>query len=310
MKLVTFKNSETGAPRLGVLVRDGAGILDLQSAYISQNNAPHAGLASMQDLIEAGEEGLMVARALIADADAKCDVESVSNVQLLAPLPQPVQMRDALTFRAHLADTASDFSAQQHAMLNLFFTRPFWYKCNRLSVVGPDVDVVWPHYSTVMDYEHELAMVIGKTGRAITREDAPKHIFGYTIFNDLSARDVQAPEMSALGPARSKDFDGGNILGPCIVTADEFDPTDAVMTLRINGAVLNTGNSGTMHFSFPDLIAFISEGETLHAGEIIASGTVGGGCGAENGRLLASGDLVELEVAGIGILRNRIFSAR
>ena len=280
-------------------------MLDLQAAHQRRFGAESAALASMQDLIEAGPAALALVDRLRADR-ATSDSCAVQEIRLLAPLPRPLQMRDALTFRAHLADTQGDFTVQQQAMLDRFLSRPFWYKCNRLSVVGPDVDVIWPAYSQVMDYEHELAMVIGCRGRAIALKDAPRHIFGYTIFNDFSARDLQGPEMSALGPARCKDFDGGNVLGPCIVTADEFDPTNATMTLRINGEVVNRGNAGTMHYSFAELITFISEGETLHPGEIICSGTVGGGCGAENGRFLNSGDIVELEIERIGSLRNRV----
>jgi 2-keto-4-pentenoate hydratase/2-oxohepta-3-ene-1,7-dioic acid hydratase in catechol pathway len=160
-----------------------------------------------------------------------------------------------------------------------------------------------------MDYELELAAVIGKTGKNISKENAPSHIFGYTIFNDLSARDVQPDEMQARGPSRSKDFDGANVIGPCIVTADAFDPVNARMTSRINGETQGGGSVSSMDFSFSDLIAFISESETLHAGELLGSGTVGTGCGLETGRMLRSGDVVELEIDGIGILRTEVVAS-
>ena len=162
-----------------------------------------------------------------------------------------------------------------------------------------------------MDYELEMGCVIGTTGRDISREDARSHIFGFTIFNDFSARDTQGMEMeSGLGPSKSKDFDNANVLGPWIVTIDEFYPDDAAMTVRVNGEVRSSGRSNTMTVKFEDLIAFISTSETLHAGEILGSGTVGGGCGLEAGKLLADGDVIELEIEGIGVLRNKVFAAR
>ena len=246
------------------------------------------------------------------------ETHPLSDVRLLAPLPLPLQMRDALCFEAHLVNTlgraresagALNYSDRQREMLAAFRTRPFWYKCNRFSVAGTGVDVRWPASSALMDYELEIAMVVGTTGKNIAVADAPSFIFGYTIFNDFSARDLQVAEMSMLGPAKSKDFDNGNILGPCIVTPDEFDPSNATMAVRINGEVVSAGNSGAMYFSFPELISYVSRDETLRAGEIICSGTVGRGCGQELGRYLTNGDLVELEVGGIGKIANRVLSS-
>jgi 2-keto-4-pentenoate hydratase/2-oxohepta-3-ene-1,7-dioic acid hydratase in catechol pathway len=317
MKLVTFREPQIGRPHLGVLVRAEERILDVQAARVRAAGAADPALASMQHLIEAGPDGLDLVGSLLERHDERDEIERAPS-QLLAPLPRPLQIRDALTFRDHLVNAmerqkraagSSDYSEPQKAMLRHFPTRPFWYKANRFSVAGTEVEVTWPSYSRVMDYELELAMVIGRTGRDIAVEAAAAHIFGYTIFNDFSARDVQVAEMAMLGPTKSKDFDNGNIFGPCIVTADAFDPGDAAMTVRINGAVRSVGNSATMHYSFPQLIAFISRDETLHAGEIICSGTVGGGCGDETGQLLSSGDVVELEIQGIGTIRNRVVAA-
>ncbi len=159
-----------------------------------------------------------------------------------------------------------------------------------------------------MDFELELAIVIGKTGRDISVEEAPKHIFGYTIFNDMTARDTQAKEMAGqLGPAKGKDFDTGNILGPCIVTADEIEhPAALEMEVKLNGERWGGGNSSMMHHSFADIIVHISSSETLYEGEIIGSGTVGTGCGLELGRFLSPDDVMELTIEKIGTLRNRI----
>jgi 2-keto-4-pentenoate hydratase/2-oxohepta-3-ene-1,7-dioic acid hydratase in catechol pathway len=183
-----------------------------------------------------------------------------------------------------------------------------YYKANRFSVSGPGETIRWPSYSRLMDYECELACVIGKGGVDIARERALEHVFGYTIFNDFSARDAQGAEMSGgLGPAKGKDFDGANAFGPCIVTADEIpDPYAFDMIVRVNGEERSRGNSREMHWKFEDLIVYVSQGETLHPGEIFGSGTVGDGCGLEHLRFLEDGDLVELEIPPIGVLSNRV----
>jgi 2-keto-4-pentenoate hydratase/2-oxohepta-3-ene-1,7-dioic acid hydratase in catechol pathway len=158
-----------------------------------------------------------------------------------------------------------------------------------------------------MDYELELACVIGTGGHDIAREGAARHIFGFTIFNHASARDAQLIEMGGqLGPAKGKDFDTGNVFGPWIVTPDELgDPHALEMVARINGEEWSRGNSASMHHRFEDMIGFVSRSETLHPGEILGSGTVGSGCGPEQGRYLSDGDVVEVEVEGIGVPPNR-----
>ena len=149
--------------------------------------------------------------------------------------------------------------------------------------------------------------MIGQGGRDIATADADKHIFGYTIFNDLTARDLQFREMQGpLGPAKGKDFDCANVLGPVIVTADSIDAAHLSMNARVNGELWSTGSSSSMHWSFAEMIAHVSRSETLHAGEVLASGTVGGGCGLELGRFLKHDDVIELEVQGIGRLSSRI----
>jgi 2-keto-4-pentenoate hydratase/2-oxohepta-3-ene-1,7-dioic acid hydratase in catechol pathway len=177
-----------------------------------------------------------------------------------------------------------------------------------VSVVGPDADVRRSAYAQLLDYELELACVVGRGGVDVTPETAAGQIFGYTIFNDVSARDTQAVEMEGqLGPAKGKDFDTGNVFGPWIVTADEIgDPYDLTMVARVNGEEWSRGHSGTMFHRFEDIIAFVSRSETLHPGEILGSGTVGRGCGPELGRFLNPDDVVELEIERIGVLRNRI----
>jgi 2-keto-4-pentenoate hydratase/2-oxohepta-3-ene-1,7-dioic acid hydratase in catechol pathway len=189
-----------------------------------------------------------------------------------------------------------------------FYDQPIYYKANRFSVVGHDHDVIWPRYSNFMDFELEFGVYIGKPAKDVAKEAARDHIFGYTIFNDFTARDAQTAEMGgSLGPAKGKDFDTANPMGPCLVTADEFgDPYDKMMICRVNGEEWGRGSTSTMHWSFEQLIEHISASETIHSGEFLGSGTVGNGCGLEHMRFLSPGDVVELEVDGIGILRNRI----
>jgi 2-keto-4-pentenoate hydratase/2-oxohepta-3-ene-1,7-dioic acid hydratase in catechol pathway len=159
-----------------------------------------------------------------------------------------------------------------------------------------------------MDFELELACVIGTPGRDISPSDALSHIFGFTIFNDFSARDVQVIERPLnMGAAKSKDFDTGNALGPWIVTTDEIgDPQALQMEARVNGVRWGGGSSSAMYHTFADIVSYISRDETLRGGEVIASGTVPTGCGLELGRFLSPGDVVELEIERIGVLRNRI----
>lgn len=263
----------------------------------------------MLALIEAGEPGLDLARELIETASAECRLP-MADVRLLAPLPRPTQMRDFLCFEEHLKNSfaqAEKLTGQAREIPAVWYEQPIYYKANRFSVIGPDQDVVWPSYSVVMDYELELACIIGKQGRDIDAPEAGAHIFGFTIFNDASARDAQMAEMAGqLGPAKGKDFDTGNVLGPWIVTADEIgDPHALTMVARVNGEEWSRGTSGAMHHRFEDMIEFVSRSETLYPGEVLGSGTVGTGCGLELGRFLESGDVVELEIDGIGVLRNR-----
>jgi 2-keto-4-pentenoate hydratase/2-oxohepta-3-ene-1,7-dioic acid hydratase in catechol pathway len=301
MKLVTFE-LESGAPRVGALFAEDARVADLSSA-----GQP---LGSMQALIEAGEYGLELARRALTAAEAgAARSHARREVRLCAPLPRPLQMRDFLCFEAHLANALKQAArgGTPQEIPKIWYEIPLYYTCNPLSVVGPDADVAWPSYASLMDYELEFAAVIGRRGSNLPRERAREHIFGFTIFDDFSARDEQFREMAGnLGPGKGKDFDGSNALGPCIVTADAIDPYDLTMVARVNGEEWSRGHSSAMHHRFEDCIARVTQSGTIHPGEVICSGTVGTGCGLEQGRFLSPGDVVELEVEGIGILRNRL----
>lgn len=317
MKLVTFR-TKSAEQHIGAVTADLRSVVDFTAA----DRAPQ--FSSMLALIDAGPSALEAARRLIAAATV---VVPLDDVTLLAPLPEPRQIRDCFVFEKHVLQAreqsfrrikakAADLEAQvekaraegKFKPAPVWYKQPLYYKANRFSVIGPDADVVWPRYANLLDYELEFGVVIGKKGKDIRKEAAAEYIFGYMIFNDISARDAQADEMPGmLGPAKGKDFDTGNVLGPWLVTADEIDnPYDLTMVARVNGEEWSRGHSGTMHHDFGDILAHVSMCETIVPGEFIATGTVGGGSGLETGRYLKSGDVIELEVEGLGVLRNRI----
>ena len=307
MRLVTFRHEASGdADRLGALIEGDSAVVDLGIAP----GGP--AFASMLALIRAGEEALAAARRAVASPPAAA-VLPAAEIALRTPLPEPPQIRDCLCFEEHLKRAfevmrkARGGSPDAFRVPEIWYRQPIYYKANRLAVIGHEEDVMWPNYAETMDYELEFGFFVGKGGRDIAKEDARAHIFGYSIFNDISARDAQAREMpGGLGPGKGKDFDTGNVIGPCIVTADELDPYDCTMIARVNGEEWSRGHSGSIHWTFEDLIAHVSQSETLHPGEFFGSGTVGGGCGLELERYLSDGDVVEVEVEGIGILRNRL----
>jgi len=264
----------------------------------------------MVHFLEGGERSMAAAREALAWATVAADGQAVLHdlaaLHWLPPVPRPPLLRDCLAFESHLKNILKILGTDQ--IPAAWHEIPMYYKGSPLSLVGHEAEVIWPSYSSLLDYELEFACVIGRSGRDIAPAQALRHIAGYTIFNDFSARDVQGKEMSGmLGPTKGKDFATGNALGPVLVTPDELpNPYDLRMVARINGEVVSDGNSGTMHWRFEEVIAYMSRSETLRPGEVIGGGTVGGGSGLEHGRFLNPGDVVELEVEGIGILRNLI----
>jgi len=277
----------------------------------------------MLTLIESGPDAWARAAALAAEPSARALIAE-GDYRLRAPLLEPPQVRDCMASHRHIRQGAftlarraaaaagdparADRFIQTYEIPRIHRTQPVYYKANRFSVADPGEDIPWPSYSQRMDFELELAVVIGRPGKDIAREAALDHVFGLMIFNDFSARDAQAFEMTGgLGPAKGKDFDKANAFGPCLVTLDEIgDPQALRMIARVNGEVWADSNSSDFHWTFADIIAHISQGETLRAGEVIGSGTVGDGCGLEHDRDLQPGDVVELEVEKIGVLTNRV----
>ena len=238
----------------------------------------------------------------------------LKSVRLHAPLPNPRSLRDAYAFEQHVA---AAYANRNRPVPEEWYQFPVFYFSNHLAVFGPGEVIPYPAGSRSLDYELEVACIIGKEGRDIQPDDAEEHIFGYTIFNDWSARDIQRLETRVgLGPAKGKDF--ASSFGPWIVTPDELADHsagrpgvfDLEMRARINGRERSCGNWKDIHYSFGEIITRMSAGVTLHPGEVIGSGTVGTGCLLEitrnQGPWLQPGDQVALEIQCLGILANQV----
>lgn len=322
MKLVTFEVSTAIGPvqRTGALSQDR--VIDLNMGYTRYlKEARGSGRAyelaaallppDMIDLFRAGKEGREAAEVTIeyvAKELAKGPISGprgerivydMGEVKLKAPVPRPNSLRDYLCFEGH-----ASFSGQRE-LAEAWYQMPVCYKGNPDTVIGPEETILWPSFCDLLDYELEYGIYICKEGRNIPRERAEEYIAGYTIFNDISARDIQLQEMMCgLGPVKGKDT--CSVMGPCLVTPDEVEPRNMRMIARVNGEVWSDNNSGTSHWTWPQVIEFASTDETLYPGDFMGSGTVEKGCGLELGRWLQPGDVIELEVEGIGVLRNRV----
>ena len=320
MRLITYERDDTTVA-IGAL--ENTQVIDFNRAHQLATGRENPSFTSMLALIEGGEQALDLAHSLFNSADDKA-ILNLTDVRLLAPIPLPPQIRDFTCFETHVRQapvgmrsvlelyTDLDLSAVPKRVAskpNIAWQRqPVYYKCNRFAVSGPDDEIIWPAYSQLMDYELEIALVMGKQGKDISKAEAMDYVFGFTIFNDFSARDQQGIEMQGhLGPSKGKDFDKANAFGPVITTLDEIgDPHNLEMVARVNGEEWSRGNSRDMHWRFDDVISFVSQAETLFPGEILGSGTVGNGCGLELQKFLKDGDIVELEIEKIGVLRNRV----
>jgi len=268
--------------------------------------------ADMVAFIENGPTALDAARSALdwfgANGDSFAGATlafAPDAVRLLAPIPRPPLIRDFMAFETHLKNIYPKLGRD---IPPEWYNLPVYYKGNP-SAVGADGDPIeMPVYATNMDFEFEFAAVIGTGGTNIAREDAMSHIFGYMIYNDFSAREIQQREMSVgLGPAKGKDFERGHVFGPWLVTADEIPDIYALrMQATVSGQPWCDTSTSTMHWRFDQMIAHASTNEKIVAGEIFGSGTVGGGSAAEMGKTLARGDETVLTMDRLGTLTNRI----
>lgn len=277
----------------------------LTPALVKNGRVHPLPFADMREVIQFGA----------AEAASRAAKESFAEdeIRFLPPL-QPATLRDAYAFEQHVKSASQNRGREVPAEWYQF---PIFYFTNPSNIFGNADVIPYPHYTNALDFELEIAVVIGKSGINIQPEDAQEHIFGYTIFNDWSARDIQRAELKAgLGPAKAKDF--ASSLGPVIVTGEALVDKSVrrpgvfnlEMRARVNGAEISKGNFKDIYWSFGEIIARASEHVALNPGDVIGSGTVGTGCLLEltkgQGPWLNAGDLVELEIERIGILKNRI----
>lgn len=331
MRLVTYvKLDSPKNARLGALA--GESVVDLVAAESWARQARGITGAplgeTLMELIHIGPPAWAHAQEVLGAldgeslADLNADGQAVSlessHVRLLPPLPRPMSLRDFYAFEQHVATAHANRGKQ---VPEAWYEIPVFYFSNPHAAFGPEEIVPPPSYSDALDFELEVACVIGQPGRDIPADRAGAFIFGYMIFNDWSARDEQRREMSVgLGPAKGKDF--ASSFGPSLVTADELEDRsvgrpgvyDLEMTARVNGEELARGNWSDIHYSFGDMIARASSDVFLLPGEVIGSGTVGGGSLLEltggEGPWLQPGDVVELEIERLGVLRNVVGRGR
>ena len=253
---------------------------------------------------------------------------NLEDVKLLAPIPRPNSLRDAYAFRQHVETSRRNRGLE---MIKEFDDFPVFYFSNHNAIFGPNDDIqCMPSHFEKLDYELEIAILIGKEGINVKAENAKEYIAGFMIMNDMSSRGLQMKEMKLnLGPAKGKDF--ASVLGPYLVTPDELSGNiineddngcnyDLQMTCSLNGKLLSKGNLKDMAWSFEKIIERVSYGATIYPGDIIGSGTVGTGCLLEiNGTnklkssdftevWLKENDVVEMEIEKLGKITNKIIS--
>jgi fumarylacetoacetate (FAA) hydrolase len=308
------------------LVTAGGRVVDLERAVAWAGAADAGGVdvlpSTMIDLLQVGPALLKrlggVAARLAGAGDAVLDGMALpADVVLLAPLPRPNNVRDFYAFEQHVKTARALRGAE---MIPEWYQIPVFYFSNPDAIYGPEAPVPVPQETQELDYELELACVIGKAGRDIPAERAEDHIAGYMVMNDWSARDVQRLEMKMnLGPAKGKDF--ATSLGPWLVTPDELEDCRVgagvetryrlEMVARVNGKEYSRGNAASITHTFAQMIAFASRDVWLRPGDVIGSGTVGTGCILELrpetvGGWLQPGDVVEMEIERLGVLRNPV----
>jgi 2-keto-4-pentenoate hydratase/2-oxohepta-3-ene-1,7-dioic acid hydratase in catechol pathway len=243
----------------------------------------------------------------------------LAGATLLAPVAQPPSVRDFYAFEQHVRTARARRGLEMHPD---WYELPVFYFSNPAAIVGPGDSVAAPPRSAELDYEVEVACVLGAGGRDVRLRDADELVAGFTIMNDWSARDVQRREMQlSMGPVKGKDF--ATSLGPYLVTSDEFAPgglrdvPGAAMVARVNGVEYTRSNLDTLWWSFAEMVAYAAESAPLRRGDVLGSGTCGTGCilelalvhGSDKYPYLTAGDEVELEVEGLGVLANRVVAS-
>lgn len=320
MKLVTYLKDNH--EQLGVLINGF--VYDMEVLHPDLPNSMNMFLTYWEDSYPVAQAGALMLQEGTRTSNKR---QSINEVQLLAPVPFPTSCRDGYAFRQHVAAARRNRKAE---MIPEFDQYPIFYFTNHHSIQGPGEVRCMPDHFEKLDFELEAAIVICRQGRNITAEKADHYIGGLMIMNDMSARRLQMEEMLLnLGPAKGKDF--STVIGPCLVTLDELEHYEIPakqghigkswnlsMKCWVNGVQVSDGNVGDMDWTFAEIIERCAYGVTLHPGDVIGSGTVGTGCFLElngTGKLnnpdypeqwLQPGDVVEMEIEGIGKLTNTI----
>jgi fumarylacetoacetate (FAA) hydrolase len=319
MKLVTYLNNNS--PKLGIIVNDF--IFDVNA----QNNALPNNMLTLLNQEERGMDALRELERNIKEGKIVENGISFSQAQLLAPVPQPTSCRDGYAFRQHVAAARRNRGVP---MIPEFDSYPIMYFTNHNAVQGTGEVWCMPDHFQKLDFELEVAAIIGKKGRNISADKADAYIAGYTIMNDMSARTLQMEEMLLnLGPAKGKDF--STVIGPYMITPDELESYKVAakaehvgnnysldMKCWVNGIEVSSGNVADMDWTFAEIIERCAYGVDIFPGDVIGSGTVGTGCFLElNGtgllndknykvQWLQPNDIVEMEITGLGKLSNTI----
>lgn len=229
-------------------------------------------------------------------------LHDVKDLRFDAPLDEINMYRD---FYAHEKHVKKGFEKRGEPVPPAWYEIPAYYKGGNTGFIGNGEIIPWPSYSDQLDYELELGVVIGRDGKNVKASEIKNHVFGFTILNDISARDIQRKEMSIrLGPAKGKDW--CSVMGPVIVTYDEFgfQEPDLLMTASVNGEEWSRGQSGDSHYSWGEMIEHLSKEEWIRATDFLGSGTVGTGCGLELDKWIQPSDILELSIERIGTLKN------
>ena len=326
MKLVTFAvDTPLGSfERLGAVAeKPRSCIVDLNAAcgaWFERKGRSRAVAdalvpADILRFLENGEEALDAAResALFAGNEDRGDgaklidpmgrrvLYAENEIRLLPPVPRPPAFRDFFAFEDHALKGAA---RRGEPLSPAWYDQPVYYKGNHREFYGPGATVPWPRYTRKLDFEAEIACIVGRRGRDLSPEKAEGHIAGYAILNDFSARDIQKNEMLCrMGPAKGKDF--ANALGPWLVTADELkNPDELNISVWVNGEKWSSGHSSGRYWSFPTMLSHVSQEETVYPGDILGSGTYAGGCGLDLDRWIKPGDTIEIQADKLGVLKS------
>ncbi|HZT08430.1 MAG TPA: fumarylacetoacetate hydrolase family protein [Chloroflexota bacterium] len=304
MRLVTFDHGD--GPRLGAVVESS--VIDLPR--LAESSGGPSLPQSLLGLIQAGPSAWQRAREVADGAAARSDVQGaafpLTDVKLLAPIPRPAKNVFCLgvNYRAHLEESNRAANRQLEPTVPVFFTKAV------TAIVAPDAPILFDEtVTTKYDWEAEMGVVIGVGGKNIDQSQAMEHVFGYTCFNDVSARDIQQSHVQWF---KGKSLDGTCPFGPWIITADEVkDPHNLDIECRVNGMVKQHSNTSLLINDIPSIICHLSRGLTLEPGDLISTGTPSGvGYARTPPEFLKPGDVVEVEVQGVGVLRNPVVDVR